>query len=133
MPTKISIAEKQLDLDQANPSETTEETWLYALRNGRPTGIPGGAKTGKYLLFAALRNIDVVWMKVKKATEEGLLGQVSKVSTHHRLQLLQNPSSAVICVYVDDSRNEEDMLRIHSTLVELGFPEKCHSSLTPPH
>lgn len=79
-------------------------------------------KPGKYLLFASLRNIDEVWTKVKKATEDGLLGAHSKVSTHHRLQLLQNPTGAVICVYVDGNDNKAERLRIHKNLVDMGFP-----------
>ena len=52
-------------------------------------------RSGKWLIFVSPRNVDEVWEKIKKAVEEGKLGDEAKVSVGKR-------KSHVICVYTYD-------------------------------
>jgi hypothetical protein len=59
------------------PSQVKDDFWVWAERSG------------KYLLFVGAHRIDQVWLQIKKATEDGLLGDSSKCATMRR-----NPNAA---------------------------------------
>lgn len=109
-------AEKLRKIEAMPPSQVTEQPWLFAVRNGRPKGVE---KSGKFLVFSSVAHMDEVWVKIKQATEHGLLGGLSKVSTKQQLDL--HPGRAVICCYVEDADNESEMDRVRSSLKSLGF------------
>ncbi len=107
----------------AKPSEMTEVYWIYAWRKRgeypKPTHL-----SGKWLVFVDAKDVDGVWAKVKKATEEGRLGGCSKVSTAKPSPLAVSPDVKVICVYTYNWTDEEDVRRIREELRKLGITGK---------
>lgn len=81
----------------------------------------GELKSGKWLIFVSRKNIDVVWNKIKEATEKGVLGIESKTATK------LNPSRSnahVICVYTYDWTDKKDVMRVREELRKLGVVNK---------
>jgi hypothetical protein len=109
-------------MDQ-RPSQNTSVYWLVAKRmvGSYPSSTPS---CGKWLLFVHVSEIDAAWEKVKKATEDGLLGETSKVSTARPNPTARYPDKNVICVYTYDSDDYEDVSKIRETLRQLGFVDK---------
>jgi hypothetical protein len=105
------------------PSKVTDSYWIYT---GRQKGSYPATTTrsGKWLLFIPVEKIDSVWAVIKTATEEGRLGQRSKVATMRPNPNARNPGVKVICVYTYDSEDATDVRRIRQALSELGFTEK---------
>ncbi len=107
----------------AKPSEVTEVYWIFARRKKgeypRSTLL-----SGKWLVFVDVKDVDGVWAKVKKATEEGRLGGFSKVSSAKPSPLAVSPDVKVICVYTYDWTDEEDVMRIREELRKLGITGK---------
>lgn len=79
---KISPIKSQ----SGNPSEITDAYWISADRR-KGKYFKQTEYSGKWLVFVPLEKIDEVWSKIKKATEEGLLGQASKVATAKKIQM----------------------------------------------
>ena len=102
------------------PSRTTSAYWLFA---ERLTGTYPGAteKCGKWLIFVPAKNIDFVWERIRKATEDGRLGDSSKVATAKANPIAAESSMKVICVYTYDWKDEEDVKRIRTELRTLGI------------
>ena len=67
---------------------------------------------------------DFWWEKVKEATENGLLGNHSKVSTARPNPNATDANTKVICVYTYDSDDEEDLMRVRDELEKLGVTWK---------
>ena len=67
------VKKKRDSYSDAKPSEVTKEYWIYAERQQGeyPEFAP---RSGKWLIFVPEKDIDEVWAKIKKATEEGKLG-----------------------------------------------------------
>ena len=68
--------------------------------------------------------MDEVWKKIKEATENGELGQRSKVATTKLNPNARDPTRKVICVYTYDYEDEEDVRRVREKLRGLGFINK---------
>lgn len=77
--------------------------------------------SGKWLIFSNNNNIDMLWMKIKKATEKGLLGRFSKVATAKPNSNAPNSDMKVICVYTYDYKDIYDVFRIRAELRKLGI------------
>lgn len=110
--------------DNRLPSEVRDDHWIYAYRkNGE---YPKHSRTlgGKWLLFIQLLALDAEWQKIRQATVEGKLGDLSKVATARPNPLATNSSAKVICVYTYNWTDEEDVRRIRETLRQLGFTRK---------
>ena len=107
----------------AKPSEVTDIYWIYATRKkGKyPKPTP---RSGKWLIFVSLKNVDEVWAKIKKAVEEGKLGDSAKVATAKPNPLATDPNTKVICVYTYDYTDEKDVKRIREELRKLGITNK---------
>jgi len=101
--------------------------WCMAItkkqRGHYPTAKP---RSGKWLIFVDRKNVDEVWAKVKKATEENKLGRLSKVSTAKLkpADLGYQKDRHVICVYTDDWTDEKDVKRVREELRKLGITDK---------
>lgn len=106
----------------SNPSTITEVYWIYAKREegSYPKSL---GKSGKWLIFVNNENIDEIWKKIKKATEEGLLGDSSKVATAKPNPNATNPYTKVICVYTYDW-SDKDVMRIREELRNIGITQK---------
>ncbi len=120
---KQKLIEISMPYSDAKPSEITEVYWIYATRKKgiypKPTH-----RSGKWLIFVKKENVDEIWEKIKKAVEEGKLGDSAKVSTARRSPLSLNSNNHVICVYTYDYKDEEDVKRIREELRKLGITWK---------
>lgn len=105
------------------PSEVRHTPWLFAERKigEYPQHTERG---GKWLIFVPFAAIDEVWLRIKQATEHGLLGGLSKVATALDNPHASNVSSKVICVYTYDSDDEADVMLVREQLRELGITTK---------
>lgn len=110
-------------MDLRRPSEVEGEYWLEA-SSRIETNAPLTDRTGKWLLFASVGNVDEVWDKIRSATESGLLGFASKVSTARPNPNARDASKKVVCVYTGDHEDEADVMRVRDELRKLGFTEK---------
>lgn len=104
------------------PSQITDKYWIWANTNKfYPDHTIRG---GKWLIFYSIDKIDKTWLIVKKATIEGRLGNISKVSTAKINPNAKNPNTKVICVYTYDSGDFNDVMRIRKELELLGFTQQ---------
>jgi len=107
----------------AKPSEVTDVAWIHAENKSGEYPKPT-ARSGKWLVFVNATQIDEVWQRVKKALEEGRLGDSAKVATAKPHLRAANPNQKVICVYTYDSHDAEDVRRIREELRNLGMTAK---------
>ena len=108
---------------QSNPSQATDEYWLFA--NRKQGSYPQHSENGgKWLIFVPIGRIDNVWSKIKLATEVGKLGEMSKVATAKTNPNAANSNAKVICVYTYDWTDEADVMRIRYELHQLGIIRK---------
>ena len=115
---------KEIDThsSDAKPSQVTDAYWIYAKRRKGKYPKPT-LKSGKWLVFVNERDVDEVWAKLKKATEEGKLGSSAKVATAKPSPLGES-GKKVICVYTYDWEDEKDVKRIREELRKLGITNK---------
>lgn len=110
------------DLSTTPPSKVKSRYWIQAFRKKGKYPKPT-KKSGKWLIFREKTEIDQVWDKVRLATEKGLLGHGSKVSTGK-----DNPNGkynkGVICVYTYDWTDEKDIKRVREELRKIGIVER---------
>jgi len=122
-----SIKAKQREISSpysdAKPSEVTDVYWLFAERK-QGKCLSYTPRGGKWLIFVNIKDIDEVWGKIKKATEEGKLGGSAKVATARPNPNATNPGTKVICVYTYDWTDEEDVRKIRKELRKLGITNK---------
>ena len=78
-------------------------------------------RSGKWLIFVTLDELDDAWAKIKKATQDGLLGNSSKAATARSNATAPDPTKKVICVYTYDCEDREDVMRVRQALRDLGF------------
>jgi len=136
-----NIGGKTICCECQNPSEATDWYWIFASRKKgeyprsddwvfalggtgrRPECTPRG---GKWLIFVNVKDVDEVWAKIKKATEEGRLGAETKVSTvkPKPTDIGYKKGEHVICVYTYDWNDEKDVRRIREELRKLGITNK---------
>ena len=101
------------------PSQIQDEYWVSA--RARKNRVPSTERSGKWLIFVPLEELDTAWVKIKKATQDGLLGNSSKAATALPSPYAADPTKRVICVYTYDSDDREDVLRVRQALRDLGF------------
>lgn len=120
---KATQREISLPYSDAKPSKVTDVYWIYPIRKkGKyPKATP---RSGKWLIFVDPENVDEVWAKIKKAVEEGKLGDSAKVSTAKPNPLAGKSRAHVICVYTYDWTDENDVKRIREELRKLGITNK---------
>jgi hypothetical protein len=115
--------EVSLPYSNAKPSEVTDVYWIYAKRKkGKYPSLT--QRSGKWLVFVDVKNVDQVWAKIKKATEEGKLGHSAKVATAKPNPYAINPDTKVIRVYTYDWTDEKDVKRVREELRKLGITNK---------
>jgi hypothetical protein len=109
-------------LPDKKPTESFDDYWIYAFRkNGT---YKKSINPGKWLIFEDISFIDTIWTKLKKATEDGILGYSSKVATAKYNPNATDPNTKVICVYTYDWKDEEDVMKIREELRKLGITKK---------
>ena len=100
---------------ETKPSEAQRVYWIYAESTNKykkPTEY-----SGKWMCFIPEKYIDAAWAQIKDATERGLLGGKSKVSTLKG----KRGDDYVCCVYTYNWKDETDVMRVREELRELGF------------
>ena len=106
----------------AKPSQVTEVYCIYALRK-KGKYPEATSRSGKWLVFVDVDDVDEIWTKIKKAVEDGKLGDSAKVATAK-----PNPHATslakVISVYTYDWTDERDVRRVREELRKLGIMEK---------
>ncbi len=70
---------------------------------------------GKWMLFFKDATVDAAWATIAAETERGELGHTSKVATN------DGSNSYLVCVYVPDFTDREDVARVLHRLRALGF------------
>src|SRR4051794_25537074 len=68
------------------PSQILDRYWVEA--NARKNTVRFTPRSGKWLIFVPLNELDDAWERVKRATKAGLLGNHSKAAT-----ALPNPNA----------------------------------------
>jgi len=102
---KATQREISLPYSDAKPSKVTDVYWIYAIRK-RGKYLKAASRSGKWLIFVNPENVDEVWAKIKKAVEEGKLGDSAKVSIAKPNPLAGKSRAHVICVYTYDWTDE---------------------------
>lgn len=105
------------------PSNVSNVYWLFAEREigDYPCDT---SRSGKWLIFVPEDNVDEVWAIIKQATEKGLLGQCSKVSTAKPNSNATSKATKVICVYTYDWTDTQDLKQVRQSLRDLGITQK---------
>lgn len=108
--------------DCNHPSKHDSKYWIYAdypkyiFQKPLPE-----REAGKWLIFESIEKIDVLWEKIKIATEKGNLGPYSKVSTIKEKDQKFDKSKFVICVYTENFHFKEDIERIEEEIRKIGI------------
>jgi len=111
------------EAETKKPSTVKDAYWIYAHR--KKGDYPEASHNpGKWLIFVAEKEVDEAWEKIRDATQEGKLGQASKVATAKDNPLAGRSTNKVICVYTYDWTNREDVMRIREELRKLGITNK---------
>jgi Domain of unknown function (DUF1917) len=100
------------------PSQIQDKYWVSA--NSRKNGVRFTERSGKWLIFVPMAELDDAWSKIKQATQAGLLSNFSKAATGLPNPNAIDPDLKVICVYTYDSDDREDVFRVRQALRDLG-------------
>lgn len=110
--------------DDRLPSEVADEYWIYAERRDRDSYPEHSDRGGKWMLFIKNAEIDSWWLKIRTATELGLLGGSAKVATKKPNPNTASPDTRVICVYTYDIDDVADCTRVREALRAVGVTWK---------
>jgi len=102
-----------------NPTEVTDDPWIYAV--SLPSSDRDHTRSGKWLLYTPVKDHDVVWEKIRIATESGSLGDSAKAATSRPSGFQASQRVLVTCVYTHDFEDLDDVRRVLVALRELGF------------
>jgi hypothetical protein len=78
-------------------------------------------KSGKWLVFVDISELDETWQIIKKATKEGILGIGAKASTAKKNENASSHNEKVICVYTYNWLDKEDVFRVEKMLRSIGI------------
>ena len=108
--------------EEAKPSEVNVGYWIEAKR--KVAGSPPTPRTGQWVLRTQLEDIDLMWERIKAATEAGELGYKSRAASVSRMG--KNASGRLICVRTYDADDSADVERVLTALRVLGIEGKLH-------
>lgn len=119
MPPVVHAAPNSL----LKPSQVVDDYWIYARRvvGAYPARTE---RSGKWLVFVPIPQLDEVWATIRAATADGRLGEASKVATMRPNPNAANRATKVICVYTYDFEDVDDARRIRQELRKLGIHQK---------
>lgn len=117
---KISLDEL---LNHDFPSRIFTDPWVYAdnLQVAEYRSKFKEANPGKWLIFVPLGDIDSTWKKIKKATQDGVLGQSSKAATSYKNPNTSTQTEKVICINTFNHNDAVDVFRIRDEIRQLGI------------
>ena len=104
------------------PSKNFDDYWVFV--ESKKNNHNYSPKSGKWLIFVDINNLDFFWKKIADATEKGLLGLSSKSSTSKKNPNAPNQNIKVICIYTYNSDDIKDVSRIAWNLYKLGVVGK---------
>lgn len=107
--------------DETLPSQDTDSYWHYVANDW---WFHSTEKTGKWMIFLDIKDLDDAWIKIKKACLDELLGPVCKCSTAKENSTQQDVTSAVIICYTKNWEDEEDLNRVADAIRNLGFTQR---------
>lgn len=102
----------------AVPSKVPGVYWIEA-KNPSPENKPT-PRTGEFHIQTTVDEVDAHWLQIKEATEKGLLGYKSKVSTVSTDGTVHG-KQRLICIRTYDADDSDDRKRIQAELEKLGF------------
>jgi len=107
------------------PSEIVDKYWISSINESYEFKLPRDERrSGKWLIFDNIKEIDKTWEIIRKATKLGLLGPSSKVSTSKENKNAKDSNTRVICVFTENYNDLIDVERIEKKLRELGVINK---------
>ncbi len=110
-------------MSEKKPSQIFDSYWVYAMR--KKGDYPKKTiRSGKWLIFVPFSEVDEWWDLIKIFTENGFLGNASKVATARPNPNARDANMKVICVYSYDSDDKQDVMRIRGELKKLGIIQK---------
>lgn len=109
-------------MTSVRPSQVKDDYWVDAANPNSPHDWTD--RSGKWLIFVPLKQLDEKWAIIARETESGQLGIAAKAATAKLNDLSKNQWVKVICVYTYDSADQEDVMRIRERLRVLGFSKK---------
>jgi len=94
---------------------------IYWIESKPLTPMPDlTSRAGEWRIETTVAEVDDLWVKIREATERGLLGYKSKVSTSPA-KGQSNASARLIVVRTYDADDSADVLRIQTVLREMGM------------
>ncbi len=109
----------------AKPSQISGVYWIEA-KSKLETTRPPTSHAGEWQLETDLANVDALWSQIRQATEDGLLGYKSKVSTASRRGGTAAQSRQII-IRTCDADDLADVERVKAALIALGIdPDRLH-------
>ena len=107
----------------AVPSKVPGVYWIEA-KNPSPANNPT-PRTGEFHIQTTVDQVDAQWLQIKEATEAGLLGYKSKVSTSPT-DGTPHGKQRLICIRTYDADDDNDRNRIQVELEKLGFKDLAY-------
>ncbi len=104
------------------PSKIRDEYWVHASHPNPPNRWTD--RSGKWLIFVPLKQLEEKWELIAQATEDGQLGIAAKAATSKPNGLAKNKWVKVICVYTYDSSDQADIMRVRDQLRVFGFEKR---------
>ncbi len=107
---------------QAQPSQVSAVYWIEA--KTQQADVPAPTPRGGYwCVETTVQAVDALWAQIRQATESGLLGYKSKVSTVPA-NGQTHPDARVIHVRTYDHTDTADLRRVRDALRELGITQE---------
>ncbi len=107
------------------PTQENHDFWIRA-ENESMIYPESTERRGKWMIFVHISEIDEIWVKIRKALEEGRLGKHAKTATMRANRNAVRKEYKVICVYTYDSDDREDVVRVLKALREIGIRDKMY-------
>lgn len=110
---------------EALPSEVSAVYWIES----KPLGDAKApsAQAGDWVISTTLEAVDELWIKVRTATEKGLMGYKSKVATIATKG--RSAHERVIVVRTYDADDGVDVARVEAALREMGITHMQYERL----
>jgi len=115
--------------NKKNIPSKAKTQWVYTMCKKKSSHYPETikGKGGKWLIFVSEKDIDKVWMKIRKVMLKNELVRYAKCSTILKNTLSGlNKTDCVICVYTYDYGDETDVRVVRYKLKKLGFRDKIY-------
>lgn len=102
------------------PSNTQHVPWLIQVAPGRR--FESTDQSGKWCVYRTTDGIDTAWRVVRALVTNDVL-LAAKVSTRQAVDA-GGYGQHVICVYIPDSQDWKEVLRVREILSAVGFEER---------